>query len=366
VGGLDLQPLRLPPVPADPLVSVLIPNHNYGRFLSEALDSVLSQSYRRLEIIVCDDASIDGSPEIVKSVGGSDARVSLVTTVGSRGQSAALNQALRRAGGDLICFLDADDVFLPGKLDAVVRAFRRSGAGMVVHPLVMVDAAGKEIQRIPSFTPVESGWLAPRVLARGGRWRWVPASGVSLRREVADVIFPLPEEPFPTSADTFFLMLAPLLTSVQYLQRVLARYRRHGGNAYDSSRIEAARTASSMENLRVAVEEVNRRLIPLGITESKLYIEDNLKYRELRYQLALIEARLSRRRLAREHLDLMAAFRRDDLYRGVQKVWAWWLYGLAVLLPSRYRSAWLSLSLSASWRKELARRFLTSRRKQRR
>jgi glycosyltransferase involved in cell wall biosynthesis len=356
VRGLDLEPVPLPPLPAEPLVSVVIPNHNYGRFLSEALESVLTQAWPRLEVVVCDDASTDGSPEIVESARERDARVSLVTTMGSRGQAAALNQALQASHGEVICFLDADDTFLPGKVEAVIRSFRQEGAGMVVHPLVMVDVGGTEIQRIPSLSRVESGWLGPRVIARGGRWRWVPASGVSLRREVADLVFPLPEEPFPTSADTFFLMLAPLLTSVLYLDRVLARYRRHGENAYARSRIEAARAATSMQNLLLALDEVNTRLVALGITGSKLDIEDNLRYQELRFQLGLLEAAPRWPRLAREYLGLMMAVGRDDLYRAVQKAWAWGLYGIAILLPARYRAAWLSLSLSASSRKDLARR----------
>ena len=96
-----IVPLPLSALPAQPLVSVLIANYNYGRFIDRALDSLLAQSYRHFEGIVCDDGSTDDSREVVARYARRDARIRLLEKENG-GVASALNMAYRACRGDVV------------------------------------------------------------------------------------------------------------------------------------------------------------------------------------------------------------------------------------------------------------------------
>lgn len=101
---------------ARPLVSVMIPVYNGEAYLAEAIDSVLSQSYRPIEVIVVDDGSDDGSGAVAMSYGDPVRYVRQARA----GNGAARNRAIGLAQGDLFTFLDADDRLVPGALQRLV------------------------------------------------------------------------------------------------------------------------------------------------------------------------------------------------------------------------------------------------------
>lgn len=111
-----------------PTVSVIIPCWNAKRYIAEAIESALGQTYRPIEVIVIDDGSTDGSLEVIRSFG--DAL--RYETGPNRGACAARNRGLELARGELIQFLDADDLLHPGKLERQVPEMGRTGADMVV------------------------------------------------------------------------------------------------------------------------------------------------------------------------------------------------------------------------------------------
>ena len=98
-----------------PLVSVIIPVYNGERYLAEAVESALAQSYRPIEVIVVDDGSTDGTAEIARSF-------EEVRYVGqtNQGQAAAMNAGIKTARGEFISFLDADDLWPPNKLSVQI------------------------------------------------------------------------------------------------------------------------------------------------------------------------------------------------------------------------------------------------------
>jgi glycosyltransferase involved in cell wall biosynthesis len=100
-------------------VSVVMPSYNHAQYLRTAIDSVLAQDYGALELIVMDGGSEDESVEILKSYGGHLEFVS----VRDRGQTDAINRGFARARGDILCWLNSDDLFVPGVIPRVVRAF---------------------------------------------------------------------------------------------------------------------------------------------------------------------------------------------------------------------------------------------------
>lgn len=114
------------------LVSILINNYNYHRFLAEAIDSALAQTYDNFEVIVVDDGSTDGSREIIKQY---ENRIIPVLKENG-GQASAFNAGFAASQGEIICFLDSDDIFLPEKVTEIVKAFTNyPESGWVFHPL---------------------------------------------------------------------------------------------------------------------------------------------------------------------------------------------------------------------------------------
>ena len=106
-----------------PLVSIVTPSYNQGRFLGECLDSMFRQDYPDLEVLVIDGGSTDGSVGIIKA---NEARLAYWCSEPDAGQGAAINKGLSLATGELVAWLNADDFYLPGALTRVARAYRKN------------------------------------------------------------------------------------------------------------------------------------------------------------------------------------------------------------------------------------------------
>src|SRR3990167_8128796 len=117
-----------------PRVSVVIPTYNYARYLPQAIDSVLGQTYPHIEVVVVDDGSTDESRDVLRAYG---SRIRWVQQE-RQGVSAARNRGVRESRGDLVAFLDADDRWLPTKLERQVARWCNEPELGLVH-------AGEEI-----------------------------------------------------------------------------------------------------------------------------------------------------------------------------------------------------------------------------
>jgi N-acetylglucosaminyldiphosphoundecaprenol N-acetyl-beta-D-mannosaminyltransferase len=228
---IPLRQIILDPLPDFPLVSVLISNYNYGPYLSDAIESVLCQTYTNLEVIICDDGSTDASHRILERYHSLDPRTKPIYQR-NRGQSLALNAAFRESAGEILCLLDADDTFLPDKVQRVVHALTVApSGGFAVNRMLLVDKAGKYLGEIPSLYDLPSGWQGVFLSPSGPQILpgLPPTSGLSLRRPVAETIFPLPEG-LKAYSDTLIQVIAPMVTPVVALDTPLSRYRVHGAN----------------------------------------------------------------------------------------------------------------------------------------
>lgn len=121
-----------------PLVSVVIPNHNYAGYLGAAIDSALAQSYSNVEVIVVDDGSTDGSEAVARRYG---QRVRWIAQP-RQGVSAARNRGIAASRGELVAFLDADDLWRPEKLARQVEQLRTPAVGVVGCGLAFISPAG--------------------------------------------------------------------------------------------------------------------------------------------------------------------------------------------------------------------------------
>ncbi len=109
------------------IVSVVMPSVNSARHISDALHSVINQSLKEFEIIVVDGGSTDGTRDIVTMLANSDSRIRLITNDDDQGPAHARCVGIRAAKGDYVAFLDADDFWLPSKLEAQVSFMRATG-----------------------------------------------------------------------------------------------------------------------------------------------------------------------------------------------------------------------------------------------
>ncbi len=148
-----------PPVAAAPRISVLVPSYNSAPYLREALTSALDQDPPPYEVLVQDGRSTDDTLDVLRSFSGRVAWVS----ARDDGQSSALNRALARATGDVVLWLNADDVLLPGAIGAASAAFGSDPSLEFVYgDFDMIDAEGALVRRYRSR---EYSW--DRVYAHG-------------------------------------------------------------------------------------------------------------------------------------------------------------------------------------------------------
>lgn len=139
-----------PPAPdpgqSGPLVSILVPSFNGAAFLREALDSLLAQTYPAIEILVLDDASTDGTPEILAAYGD---RITCIRQPRNMGIYDNVNVGIARARGEFIATYHADDIYLPTIVEAQVAYLQaHPEVGAVFCSDIFVDAQGEEYNRL--------------------------------------------------------------------------------------------------------------------------------------------------------------------------------------------------------------------------
>lgn len=211
--------------PREPLVSVIIPAYNCADFISNALDSVLDQDYPALEVLVVDDGSTDGTCDIVARHGSA---VTLIRQANA-GAAVARNEGMRRARGEYVAFLDADDLWLPGKLRLQVEYLeRQANVGLcctrwnLLHP----DAAGHyhfEHASAPESVPVDpkcAGWVYCELLLDCEVW----TSTVVMRRELTERIGGF-DVKLRRGQDYDYWLRASRITKIDRLDAPLALYR---------------------------------------------------------------------------------------------------------------------------------------------
>jgi glycosyltransferase involved in cell wall biosynthesis len=151
----------------EPLVSILMPVFNAARFLGEAVESVQAQTYTNWELFVCDDGSVDGSRELALRYSERDPRrIRTLAHPDGRnlGVGATRNLGLRHASGDLIAMLDADDVWLPKKLEEQVALIESWSAGVLVGASrYWYGWTGNEVDAKRDWTPA-TGFSSPSLL----------------------------------------------------------------------------------------------------------------------------------------------------------------------------------------------------------
>lgn len=227
-----------------PLVSLIINNYNYGCFVGEAITSALNQSYPHIEVIVVDDGSSDNSREIITLY--QDRIIQVFKN--NEGQASAFNAGFVIAKGDIVCFLDADDIALKEKVSEVVNVFQANpDIGWCFHSLKVMDMeTGTLLQRLHrdnTYTTMTEQIKQERSqkydlresMLKHGKVDFImpPTSGLCFTRSLLKQIFPLPQyQAHKTSADRCLKFSAIALSPGFFLDRELTIQRVHDNNAY--------------------------------------------------------------------------------------------------------------------------------------
>ena len=221
-------------------VSVIIPAYNSDRYIGEAIDSVLAQTYTDYEIIVVDDGSTDNTKNIVQAYGD---RVHYLYQE-NQGVASARNLAIEKAQGEFIAFLDADDFFLPAKLAKQVACFEQdSTLGMVISGWRLVDSQGEKISDAEIWNYAPQLNLTTAVLHKPAR-----PSATMVRRDWVQQV-----KGFKTSLSSaedldFLLRLLLMGCPASWLTEILTAYRQHFGSLMSGGK-------TLLENTEMVMEE---------------------------------------------------------------------------------------------------------------
>lgn len=320
-GGLLRASPGAPPSPRLPLVSVIVVNYNYGRFLGEAVESVFAQTYANIECILVDNASTDESPAVIAALKASHPRLTVINRPDNGGQTAASLDGLALATGHYVIFLDADDYLLPVCVEThvYVHLSLRPHVGLTSADMLqiadesVVVATGEEANRfirggrgrkpklIRPYTatagfpsaPVSDG-LPDKVhysAPLSTRWIWSPTSGLCYRR---DALLQFADnarlQQLRTCTDMYFAISCGALCGGAVIDEPLFAYRLHGGNNL-TSRAQLDRTLSYSMGSRGDSNELAQLFIIDHLVDHAARFAPNFL---LRLNLAALLLRLDR------------------------------------------------------------------------
>lgn len=201
----------------NPLVSIIVPSFNQGRFIRETLESCLAQDYRPLEVIVVDGASTDGTVAVLHDYDGRP-EVRWISEPDS-GVVEAVNKGLALAQGEFAAIQSSDDCYLPGAVSAAVAALRMDpGLGFVFGDILKIDAEGKELARTRLGAFTREAVLAVQT--------WIPQPSCFFRLSLARELGGWRESvPYAADTDLWFRMM--LRAEARKLDIVMAKRRVH-------------------------------------------------------------------------------------------------------------------------------------------
>jgi glycosyltransferase involved in cell wall biosynthesis len=249
-----------------PLVSIVIVNYNYGRYLWEAFDSVATQTYPNIECIIVDNASTDESAGVLRQIETRYPETKILRRNDNGGQSLAVQEGFAASSGEYVVFADADDYLLPTFAEihvfvhlslripigfsssdmiqaagprlvtgtiAYMSDYIRSGRGQRPNLLRRVDEAAPEVWTLPSpggAIETQVHFVEP---SHSGDWMWAPTSGNCFRRDALQLVLDNKNLPSLRSCtDSYLLRAVNILTGSVVIDRPLGVYRLHGMNVF--------------------------------------------------------------------------------------------------------------------------------------
>ena len=316
-------------------LSVIIPNFNYADFLGQAIDSALAIDWPHVQVIVVDDGSTDGSRELISEYG--DRITPLLQA--NAGQFEAYNAGYKIADGDVVIFLDSDDLLDPEVMREVAAVWR-AGISKVQFRLRTVDGAAQPLgNTIPQFhgtpTPEEIRHWATLTTT----YPTPPGSGNAYAPAYLDKIFPL-DDACGRPGDSICIAAAPFLGDVVTIPAALGCYRMHGRNDGAASTLDAKQFHLHVVRARQRQTYTQQVAKRAGIQIEDEAINNSLQY--LPYRLASLCIAPRTHPLPHDNAgwvlrDVLAAFFKSQgvSFKGKITIGTW--TALVAILPRKFR-----------------------------
>jgi len=209
------------------LIDVIIPCYNYGMYLNDSIESVLRQTFQDFNLFIIDDGSTDNTREVGERFQSIHPNIHYVFHE-NRGLPAARNVGLKLSTAPFIAFLDADDVWMPKKLEESLRLFSlQPNIGMVYTVIELMDNAGNQLSPARPCAPVK-GNVFRQLLFRN---RIVSPSSVLLRRECIDKVGGF-DELLPCCADWDLWLRITRFFQIDFVANPMVKVRIHPSNMH--------------------------------------------------------------------------------------------------------------------------------------
>lgn len=248
-------------MPSTPLASIIITSYNYAPYLGAAIDSALNQTYPATEVVVVDDGSADESPAIIAGYGASVR--SLLRP--HEGPIPAIHAAFGASRGEILIFLDSDDLLLPTALERAIFALEDPGSVKAHWPLREINAQGVATGRLIPTEPLLDGLLLERLVVEGpDSCGSPPMSGNAWRRALLEQLLPIPQDEGPVHSDSYMTTLAPVYGAIRTLPEPLGCYRVHGRNDF-ACRSAVERTRRNLATYPHRCSSLRKHLRKRGI-----------------------------------------------------------------------------------------------------
>lgn len=265
------------------LVSVVITNYNYERYLAECIDSVLSQSWSEKEVIVVDDGSTDRSAEVIREYGNT------ITAIFKEngGQCSAANEGFAASHGDIVIFLDSDDYLLEGAITAFVEpAGKNRSVSKCQGYLVVIDEAGRPTGRtIPKKLSASGNYREMTLQYGPSACRSAYTSGNAWARWFLEQVMPLPVSDFKSmGVDGSLNSVSTLFGRTESINAKVAAYRIHGAN---QGPVNTTFIAASLRRRLRFINATQQNLLQMAIRQGYAVQSDTLRKwkKGWRYQL---------------------------------------------------------------------------------
>jgi glycosyltransferase involved in cell wall biosynthesis len=259
-------------------LSVIIANYNHRDFVGTAIESALAIDWEKKEVIVVDDASTDDSRIVI---GRFDGRVAAYFRPKSN-QLGVHKFGFERSTGDIVIFLDSDDVLEPEVMREVAKVWRPE-VSKVQYRMNLIDAGGTQLDSgFPQFPATDDPAKLRRAFLRTMAYTTPPGSGNAYAREFVKRAYSSASPSSMRWSDDILLTLAPIMGDVLTIRKPLARYRIHAGNHTSLRSIEAAklrdRLSEDVEKASLFLTVARQHHLPVPANPLR-YSFNHLQYR---------------------------------------------------------------------------------------
>lgn len=286
------------------LVSVIMNCRNSSKYLREAIDSVLAQTYTNWEIIFWDNQSTDESSRIFKNYNNPQLRYFLAPEYTALGE--ARNLAIRQSKGEFIAFLDCDDLWFPQKLEKQIPMFRKESVGLVICDTLFFNSK-KDIRQLYKKEKPPTGHVFRELLGS----YFISMETPVIRRTVLDQMDHWFDMRFEVIEEYDFFVRLGYKWEVAYVDEVLAKWRVHEASwTWSKPELFPAETRTFLNKMSTLIPDFDSRYAK----------EIRAVVVKIALQEAIVSWRIGDSRNAR---DILKPFCRESLPAMLISMWAW-------------------------------------------